>query len=499
MELQFNKENLSWLHCPVRDVRNLEQTQEIKLTEGMPDIGRVLASWGQPILRSKEWNCDSFGVSGGMKVWVLYAPEDGSTVRCVEGWIPFAIRWDLPSGTPEGQIRVLMRPRFVDARSVSPRKIMVRCGMAALGEGFVPQESSSYAPGEMPEDVQLLVTSYPLRMWVETGEKTFSLDEELVLPSSCPEARKLIYGILQPAVEEQRILGNRLVYRGSGNLHVLYMSEEGQLFSWDFPVSISQFADLKGSYGADARGDVIFAVTDMDLSLDDEGHFRLKGGIAAQYAVEDVQMMRAVEDAYSLTRELETDRDNLSLSVILETAERKLTARQNLPQEANVLADVSFTHDFPRQRKLGDRVEVEQPGMFQVLYYSPEGSLQASTARWEGKTELDAHPDTQLEMLSAGYPEPRGEITAEGMALTAQLPVSWKATARQQIDPVRSINIGEAREPDPGRPALILCRAGETSLWQMARENGSTMAAIREASELEGEPEPGQMLLIPVL
>lgn len=499
MEIQFKKEDLFWLHCPVGDVRNVEQTQEIKLTDGMPDIGRVLAAWGQPVLRSKEWNPDSFGISGGMKVWVLYAPEDGSTVRCLEGWIPFTMQWDLPPGTSEGQIRVLMRTRFVDARSVSPRKVMVRAGMAALGEGYVPGQSSTYIPEEVPEDVQLLTASYPLRMCLEAGEKTFTLDEELSLPSSCPEAKKLIYAALQPAVEDQRVLGNRLVYRGSANLHVLYMSEEGQLFSWDFPVSISQFADLKGNYGNEARGDILLAVTDMDISLDDEGHFRLKGGIAAQYTVDDLQMVRGVEDAYSVTRELEMERESESLPVILETAERKLTARQHLPQEANVVADVSFTHEFPRQRRMGDTVEVEQPGTFQVLYYSPEGSLQASTARWEGKTELEASPEVRLQLISKGFPEPRGQITAEGIELTAQLPMTWQAASRQQTENVHSLRIGEAREPDPGRPTLILCRAGEESLWQMARENGSTMDAIREASGLEGEPEPGQMLLIPVL
>ena len=38
MELQFKKEGVSWLECPVREVRNLEQTLELKLTDGMPDV-----------------------------------------------------------------------------------------------------------------------------------------------------------------------------------------------------------------------------------------------------------------------------------------------------------------------------------------------------------------------------------------------------------------------------------------------------------------------------
>jgi len=135
-----------------------------------------------------------------------------------------------------------------------------------------------------------------------------------------------------PGVEEHRVLSNRLVLRGSANLHVLYLSEEGQLFSWDFPVSISQFADLKGSFGSDAKGDFTLAVTDLELDLDEECHFRLKCGIAAQYILEDVRMIRPVEDAYSPVQELETQRAELSVPAILEETEPKLTARQQIHQ-----------------------------------------------------------------------------------------------------------------------------------------------------------------------
>ena len=39
---------------------------------------------------------------------------------------------------------------------------------------------------------------------------------------------------------------------------------------------------------------------------------------------------------------------------------------------------------------------------------------------------------------------------------------------------------------------------GEESLWELAKTTGSTMDAIRRANNLENEPSPGQMLLIPI-
>ena len=94
---------------------------------------------------------------------------------------------------------------------------------------------------------------------------------------------------------------------------------------------------------------------------------------------------------------------------------------------------------------------------------------------------------------------PEAQITPEGIRLNGQVSMMLRTLAEQSFSSVKAMEPGQMVEPDPNRPSLILCRAGEDSLWQLARENGSTVSAIREASGLEGEPRPGQMLLIPVL
>ena len=41
MELHFSKQRCTCLHPQVREIQNGEQTQEIKLSDGMPDVGRI--------------------------------------------------------------------------------------------------------------------------------------------------------------------------------------------------------------------------------------------------------------------------------------------------------------------------------------------------------------------------------------------------------------------------------------------------------------------------
>ena len=55
MDLQFSKSVCQCLQKATCKAINQEQTQEIRLPDTMPDIGRVLGSWGQVIVRGKEW------------------------------------------------------------------------------------------------------------------------------------------------------------------------------------------------------------------------------------------------------------------------------------------------------------------------------------------------------------------------------------------------------------------------------------------------------------
>lgn len=497
MEVQFGKKTLSYLDPAVREVRSAEQTQEIKLPDSMPDIGRIIAAWGQGILRGKEWRGGEMSLSGGLMVWVLYAPEDGTREKCIDTWIPFQLRWDLPGDLPDGRMRMLCLPKFVDARSVSPRKIMVRAGLSALGEAYVPQTAEVFAPEEPIPGTELLQQTYPVRLNREAGEKAFQMEEELTLPASAPQPEGIIYYRMEPKLTDKKVLGNKVVFRGSGNLHTLYRSEEGQLHSWDFELPFSQYAELDLEHGTDAQAEVMLSPTGLELTLDDEGHMRLKAGITAQYLISDRELLNLTEDAYSPGREVSLQTQQLTIPVLLDSRRENIYGEQTLPVPANVAADVSFSPDFPRQRRNGDEITLESPGVFQVLYYGEDGLLRSGTARWEDSRALPADESSQIVAFPTPA-QPQASALSDQIQMKAEVPMELSAASRQQLPMVTGLELGEQTQPDPNRPSLILRRAGEDGLWNIAKGTGSTLEAIRRANNLQNEPDPNQILLIPV-
>ena len=54
MEANFERKAISCLNTALRQVQNSEQTLEMKLPEGMPDVGQVLTAWYSPFCGAKN-------------------------------------------------------------------------------------------------------------------------------------------------------------------------------------------------------------------------------------------------------------------------------------------------------------------------------------------------------------------------------------------------------------------------------------------------------------
>ena len=498
MELQFNKTVIPCLRTVAREVQTQEQTQEVRLSDGMPDIGRVLASWGQVLLRGKEWRGGGAGASGGVMAWVLYAPEDGSEVRCVETWLPFQLKWDFQDTGRDGTLCVSPMLRSVDARSLSARKLMVRSTVGMLGQAMVPGEGELYTPTDLPEDVFVLKNIYPIQIPVETGEKMFNLEESLNLPASVPEIEKIIRYNLNPALIESKVVADKLVMRGVANLELLYRGVDGQLHTWCWEIPFSQYAELDKQYDADASANIWLAVTALELEQGEEEKLALKADVIGQYVICHRQSVGVIADAYSPVRSVVPETVQMNVPSILDDRMETVAVEHTMETDAMQVVDVTFYPDHPLLRRSGDAVNAELSGQFQMLGYNPEGQLESVNGRWQDNKTMEIAEDTNIEMMVSVGGRPQATVNGQNVNMQAEMRMNTQTAADRGISMVTGLELGENRQPDPNRPSLILRRAGTDSLWEIAKHTGSTVEAIKSANGLSQEPHSEQMLLIPI-
>ncbi len=496
MQSQWKSTHHTYLRSALRQIQNQEQTLELRLTEDMPDIGRVLCCWGQVQLRSKEWRSDSIHVLGGVNVWVLYAPEDGTEPRCLEGWMPFQAKWSLPEHSREGVIRADVVLRNLDGRTLSPRKILTRGSLALLAEALVPEETAIYTPDDMPQQVCLLTKTYPVQLLQEAGEKLFTLEDTISIAGQMP--KKILCCRLMPMITEQAVTGSRLVLRGQVCIRYVALDEEGRLCGGTLELPFAQFAQLENDYDKEASCAITMALSDGDYTLDADG-LQIKCGLIAQYTVHGRSMLQVAEDAYSPTVSVKPTVQMLQLQVLLERLRLPLEAESPMQIQIRDVVDVAFRHDHPAQYREDDRLVVEMPGQFQVLYYDQGDQLQTATENWTGHWEIPAGEGCAFRLGCVQADQSDAVPAGDHLVVRSSLALDVQTGAEQAMPMVTELEVGQPLPIDPERPSVILRRGGNSSLWGLAKDCGSTMEAISKANNLTGEPDPEQMLLIPVV
>lgn len=489
MELAFETENITCMKTALCQTQTVELSQELRLSDGMPDVKRIVGCWGQGIVRSKEWRTSSVQITGGVMVWVLYADENGQQ-QTLPGWLPMQAAFNLPPETPEGVLQVQLLSRFFDARSVSPRKINIRAGLSVLANGLYYSQLSVSKPALEKQEAELLYRTYPLRLVKEAGEKTVNLDDELGLSGSQPGT--LLYANLMPEITECRVIGDKLALRGKGNLHLLVQGE-GSVQAEDFPLEFSQFAELEDTYSDDAAGAVVPTLTAMETELAD-GVVHIRWSLCMQYMVTDSRTATIVEDAYAPGRSVELELAQLAFPGILEETCLPVSAQTEIACPKDAVVDVLVQPDYPR-RSPGESAW-RLPMQAKLLYRDDDGGLQTVQARWEEAVPGELGQDCTwlgLPQRSQGVQLIPGAAQAE---LRCTVPVEMITVGGSPIPMVTAARIGE--EFTQGPVSLIICKAGTRGLWELAKTCGSTMEAIKTLNRLEGEPSPTQLLLIPV-
>ena len=498
MDIQFEKKPLHTLQSILHQTQSTELTQEIRLPEELPDIGRVVCAWAQPLIRGKEWLSDRIGVSGGVLCWVLYVPEEGSGPQSVSAWLPFQLRWDIPPSAREGAILAQSFVRSTDARSLSARKIMVRAGIALTAQALVPESVDIAVPTQLPEDVELLRKEMPICIPAEVGEKTFEMEDSFSIPGTMPEPGKVIRFFLHPVITDQKLMGDKAVFRGTGHLHLLYRCREGKLHAHTREIPFSQYSELDGDYPDEAQLQILPMVTNLELDLDADGKLHLKAGLSGQYTVFDHRNLELVEDAYSVTRPVKLQTEDLQLPLLLGRNREKVQVLQSVDADVSRSLDLAVYPDTPTALRTETELQTLLPGTFQLLYRDMDDQLRCTHAYWE-ETQiipLGLEERTATEITVTGQPQ-----MADGGAavtLSAEITSDTALYGGGTLSQVTGLTLERECDPDPDRPSLILRKAGGDSLWQIAKSTGSTPEKIRTANTLTGEPHPDQVLLIPI-
>lgn len=503
MELSLNNVMMEGYACLLDTTVFQEETQESIVPDACPDIGRVLCTQARAQLRAKESVEGKVEGEGSIAVTVVYLPEGEDGPRKLSLSIPFRVSVAAAGIVPGCPVVVKPWVTGVETRVLNPRKVLCRVELAAACQGWGQEENILTATWSGEEcTLEQRTEAVDRYAAVSVSEKAFAFTDDVTLSTGQGAVAELLGHRLDLRCDEAKVIGNKLIFKGEVTLQARYRTMENTLALGRWELPFSQIMDVGG---VEEEGACALDIVEQDsrLELVDDGEGRTLGvhlELLAQAVVRQTQTVEVFCDAYSVSQDVEVERQELTFSQLWEENTVNQIHREifDLPNGARSVEDCWVTLGQPTVERRESETAASVRGTATVLYVSEEGGLEAlvqSVAIQVGVT-LPEQGNCRVRCALSG--EAGAAVTAGGIELRCPVRFSYLTTVPRKCSAVTAIRV-EERGEEAERPSVILrlAQPGE-SLWDIAKAYSTTTQDILAANELpEPERPEGTLLLIP--
>lgn len=498
MELMFDTKSLAFWELTARKFLTQEQTAELIVPDSFPDMERIVDSWAQILLRSKECRTGSISISGTVQAGLLFVAVGETQPRRMECSIPFSFQMEEDALSQNCFADYTGWIKGVNARMLNSRKAMIRVELCADVSAWEKGNLQVPALKEQTPDLQCKTNRYNVLRTMDLVERSITLKEEAELPQGLPDVHVVLDWTSSVRVHECKTIGSRVAFRGELNTCLFYQAEDGSLNQCSLGIPVTQYVEMN----RDVEGmipSVHLCATGRDLQIG-EGGRRIYLNLAqlCQMRADHYEQMELLEDVYSTKDQIHATWQNLPVTAYLDQRVLQQQLRKTLSVPAERVERVRLSWEVPQQVRKGESVVFTLPLRAQMLVRDGEDCLQEAIERINLEFSLNGSESCSF-YAAADVSDVYAAPVSGGVELRCNVMLSVDALSRQNMQCVsKAERTPRAKQKD--RASLILFRMEEgQSLWSIAKNCSASVEELMQVNHLpEEEVQAGTLLLVPL-
>ena len=482
------------LHCCEYDEQKLifetevsrEETLELVVPDVCADIATVLDARGQLLFASKKAVGSAVAVSASVDVKVVCADGEGRT-ECISGVIPFDLSIPAEDVTENDAAVVRCRLAAVEARTLNPRRLLLRAELCLAVEVYSPETRRLCDAPVQDADPSLHVLQKtcacaPVRA---VRDKSFTVSDEYTLSEEQGKNLKLLSTGTELFVDDVKGVGSKLIVKARAETNAVFLNVDGgALFSTRFTTAFTQIIEAEAT-GESFADTVHLQLRDAEFTClpGREGAFAVSAQLylTAQAVRRENCVRTYVADAYSNDFALRLSTERMRAEICPEQRELRFDMQEKLPQKTPLSAlsylAVSTVAAEAEGGAVTVRVRLSGTGT------DADGQSTPVSMELYGKQELAADAGAHVRVVSAAAEAPAILGAAGEGAVMLSVVVSYSVTESVEFTAVTALAPNEEAEAPAAGPSLVvLCAQHEYDLWTLAKKYGSTGEAIIAAN-----------------
>lgn len=508
MELELKKECLEAYDLCGSFTLTQEDTAETIVPDYCPDMARIIATDGAVFIHSRDARDGRGTLSGSVRVHVLYTPEGETGIRLLEFAMPFTVESEAGSLPDCLYLSAVCRIDFLESRMLNPRKVFTRCKLVTQMTGYRKQPLcfSSDLDAEAGFHVEKSNGSHHVSLLKHIAEKDFTFTESITLSPGRQGAAELLSSRVTGTVTETKLIGNKLVFKGVFNIHLLYRGMDGQIGSASAELPFSQIMETEDA-AENARVALQLQLTGTDLQIDGADAEGREIAVTLYFhtlaLVREEQDIMLLGDLYSTSYETSYETAPISLCSFYEQINRRQTVREVLEigVVASAVLSARVTCGTVSISREGDLSLLRTNAAVQVLYLDEGGSCLLAERSIEVTSQLDVPQNCTVTAAASCGDDVQAAIGDRGIEVRFAVDFHAEVCETLKKISISKVTLDQNTPKDlSGSPSLVLrCFDRQESVWELAKKYNTTISEILTANQIDREDDLpcDRLLLIP--
>ncbi len=477
--------------------RRIQENAECVVPDVNDDIGKIVSTQTEIMLKAKEQTARGLCVSGEVNASVLYITETENKVSYVNTTKGFEIYFDSDEAADEMLTHVKLTVHNCEARAINPRKISINFDIGAQIYSYRETQTQieTLIAAQQTDAVHLKYESVDVMTVTAVCEKSIAVSEQLLFPAGKAKPSQLICKKAEFCTSETQFVGSKAIIKGNINVEVKCSSDETEYpVCADFSLPFSQIIDtgkeqLENCTVIVQQTSSYYRLVDTingDKALDAEIH------AVIQLVCSSRQKVSYISDAYCNRMPVNCTMNTRQYAAPAEPLRFRLNGEEHISIAEDCKDVLNVFSGLCRCDVQKDKmIAVLQ---FDIIYRNNSGSLAAVRRAMELETDFKLSQPSIEGIIINDI-----NIRADGALIEARVNIEVICRERKSIavSALEGLTLDEEGAYDMANfPSINLVRVENESLWQLAKQYHSSIEQIQKLNDTS-LPLSGRIMLIP--
>lgn len=492
MVIETTKENLNINKVITTKRDTMVVEGEMIIPDSKPDIINTIDTSGIIAIYKKELTSEKLKLEGDINTYIMYLSDDeGGNIRGVSTKLNFSEIIQISNVDESMKCRLVTNLKNIETKIINERKISIKATID-LDIKIYLNEKINFVK-EIPENqnIQTLTENLNLNSLVGIGENRI-FAKDTILGDNNDSLAEILKASVFIGNKDVKVSYNKILTKAEANVKILYLTEENKIKSTEAKIPVVGFIDIQ-NVSENNIINVDYEIKNIVLnpSENEENSVDVDLEILATAIVYESKEISLIQDLYSPIEKLEINQKNIVTLSEKRIYQEKNQINENIKISGIDDGSIIDTYIVPVINEENKTInKISYIGELEIYFLILNDSLQLESRKeslnFEQNFEIsDAQSldtETSVEILSQNIIiQENGNINCN-----IEIQLNVDVSKRVSINAIDSIQTSGKRDDDDYSVLMYIVKPGD-SLWNIAKEFGSTIEEIVRLNNIEDE------------